>query len=285
MELLQLRYFYESARNENFTKTAEKYMVPISSVSASVRRLEKELGCKLFDRSCNRITLNPNGKRLQQSLSSIFNELDSVVDALSAPAMDNREIKMLVRAMRNHITDYIIEFNRKYPHTAFKTVFDFGETAPEDYDIIIDEKTDAYPGYEGFELFNMRLRLRVAESSPLLGRKLSLKQLYNQPFVSLSENSNMHKILMASCKQAGFVPNVVAQINDIECYEKLIESGIGIGIGRESMSSHTFPRIRPLDVADFEERYVVYVYYKHHENYGNVKHFLNFLEKHAYTHL
>ena len=34
MELLQLRYFYESAKNENFAKTAEKYMVPASSVSA-----------------------------------------------------------------------------------------------------------------------------------------------------------------------------------------------------------------------------------------------------------
>ena len=31
MELLQLRYFYESAKNENFAKTAEKYMVPASS--------------------------------------------------------------------------------------------------------------------------------------------------------------------------------------------------------------------------------------------------------------
>ena len=47
MELLQLRYFYESAKHENFAKTAEKYMVPASSISASVKRLEDELGCKL----------------------------------------------------------------------------------------------------------------------------------------------------------------------------------------------------------------------------------------------
>ena len=46
MELLQLRYFYESAKNENFAKTAEKYMVPASSISASVKRLEEELGCQ-----------------------------------------------------------------------------------------------------------------------------------------------------------------------------------------------------------------------------------------------
>ena len=49
MELLQLRYFFDSAKTESFAKTAEKYMVPASSVSASVKRLEKELGCKLFE--------------------------------------------------------------------------------------------------------------------------------------------------------------------------------------------------------------------------------------------
>ena len=80
MELLQLRYFYESAKNENFAKTAEKYMVPPSSVSASVKRLEDELGCKLFDRRSNRITLNENGMQLQNSLSVIFDELDQTVE-------------------------------------------------------------------------------------------------------------------------------------------------------------------------------------------------------------
>ena len=63
MELLQLKYFYESANTESFTKTAQRHLIPVSSVSASIKRLEKELGCKLFDRTSNRIKLNQNGKR------------------------------------------------------------------------------------------------------------------------------------------------------------------------------------------------------------------------------
>ena len=38
MELLQLRYFLDSAENENFSKTAEKYMVPASCVSIAVKK-------------------------------------------------------------------------------------------------------------------------------------------------------------------------------------------------------------------------------------------------------
>ncbi len=278
MEILQLRYFFESAKNESFTKTAEKFMVPTSSVSASVRLLEKELGCKLFDRAYNRIILNNNGKRLQQTLFSVFSELDQTVRELSDTSADKREIKMLVRAMRNKITDYIIEYSKQYPNITFKTVFDYENSSFENYDIIIDEKTDTYHEYEMFELFNMRIRLKVASNSSLLGRKLTLKQLYNKSFVSLSEKSNMHKILIRACKRAGFSPNIVAQINDIQCYEKMIASGIGIGLGRENTDISNTEKVSYLDVADFDERYVVYAYYKKQSAYGNVKKFLDFLE-------
>ena len=123
MEILQLRYFFESAKTESFAKTAEKYMVPTTSVSASVKRLENELGCKLFDRFSNRIMLNDNGRRFQKSLSVIFEELNEAVESLSAVNNDNREIKILVRSMRSTIIDYIIEYKTKYPQITFKTFF------------------------------------------------------------------------------------------------------------------------------------------------------------------
>ncbi len=279
MEILQLRYFYESAQNESFAKTAEKYMVPTTSVSAAVKRLEKELGCKLFDRYSNRIILNANGRRFRQSLCLVFAELDGAVEEMAAKSGDNREIRMLVRGMRRKITDSIIQYNMKYPHVAFKTVFDFKETDYEHYDIIIDEKTDAYPEYEKFELCSIRLRLKCAAGDPLLDRKLILNQLCNRQFVSMGEESNMHKILMNACNRAGFTPNVAVFCNDIECFEKLIASGIGIGLGREErIRTGPEAEVEYLDISDFDERYTVYVYYRKQAYYGNVKSFLDFLQ-------
>ena len=280
MEMLQLRYFFDSAKTENFAKTAEKYLVPTTSVSAAVKRLENELGCKLFDRSSNRILLNDNGRRLQQSLCLIFDELNSVTSKLSDPSTDKREIKMLVRAMRRQITDDIIEYNRKHPNIAFKTVFDFGETDFENYDIIIDEKTDRYPTYETFELCNMRIRLKVASDNPLCGRQLTMRQLCNQPFVSIGEQSNMHRLLLNACHKAGFFPNVAVMSNDIACYEKFIRSGMGIGLSKERPQNAT-DQTAYLDVTDFDERYTVYAYYRKDAAYGNVKSFLDFLHSKA----
>ena len=277
MEILQLRYFFESAKFESFAKTAQKYMVPITSVSASVKRLEAELGCTLFDRQANGILLNDNGRKLQQSLYVVFGELDDITATLADKNTDTREIKMLVCAMRGHITDYIIEYKEKHPHISFKTVFDFDETNMDNYDIIIDDKPQKYTEYENFELCSTRIMLKASSDSPLCNRKLTLKQLRNQSFLSMGEQSSMHKILINSCKRAGYTPNIVVQTNDTQCYKKCLESGIGIGLGRDDPREYN-NNVRFLDVADFDARQTVYGFYKKQHAYGNVEHFINFLK-------
>ena len=283
MEILQLKYFFDSAKNGSFAKTAEKYMVPQTSVSASVKRLEKELGCELFSRTSNRILLNENGKRLLTSLDKIFDELNYAVDSLSNKTSDTREIKMLVRAMRSTITDHIIEYKTKHPHISFKTVFDFDDLDFEKYDIIIDEQNNDYESFEKIILYNTKVRLRIASTHPLAHKKLTLKQLSNQPFVSIGENNGMHKILINACKKAGFIPNIVVLSNDIWCNRKFVEAGVGIGLAREYPFPVKNENIKILDVSDFNEKQVICGYYKKNSAYGNVEHFLNFLKNKAIT--
>lgn len=111
MEILQLRYFFLSAKNQNFSTTAKMFDVPTTAVSSSVRRLEEELGCKLFDRTHNRIILNAKGQRFQQALCTVFAELDKAVEDISTEYIDKREIKVLVRGMRREVTKLLSKFS------------------------------------------------------------------------------------------------------------------------------------------------------------------------------
>lgn len=279
MELLQLRYFYESAKNGSFARTAEKFMVPTTSVSASVRRLEQELDCRLFDRSCNRIILNDNGKRLQQSLCAVFGELDDAVEELSGKITDDRQIKILVRSVRRWVTDAIIAYSKLHPKVVFRTVFDFRETDFKNYHLIIDADINSYPEYEKFELLSRKLRLKTKAGDPLCGKQLQLKELCKQKFVSMGEESNYHKILVGACGRAGFTPDISVMCNDIECYERFIEAGMGIALGIQTGRAAG----EYLNVTDFHERYTVCGYYKKQDYYGNVKSFLDYLRARAYT--
>ena len=276
MEILQLRYFYESAKTQSFTRTAKKFMVPVSAVSSSVKRLETELGCRLFERDANRIQLNDSGRLLQQSLCAIFRELDDVVKKITDYGEDSREIKLLVRGMRRNITDYITEYKTMYPDTDFKIAFE-EEAGFSDYDVIIDEENGRYSGYERIELFTMQLRLKCAADHALRGQTLSLNQLCKQPFIVMDANGNMNRILEKACNRVGFHPQISVVCNDLECYEKFIACNMGIGIGRKLGDSEN-SGVADLDVRDFKERYTLYAYYVEKEYYGKVKSFVEFIK-------
>lgn len=272
MELLQLRYFFDSSKNESFSKTAQKYTVPPSSVSASVKHLEDELGCKLFDRTGNRIILNENGKRLQQSLCKVFDELDTVVDLLN-PEKDSREVKLLVRTTRNRITEYIIEFKSKYPHIRIVAEFGTGKHPFDQYDIIISSPDDGLGDYGKFRLFSQPMCLQASREHPLCGRRLTVSGLCNQAFISLGENTATHKILVDACHRAGFTPNIVMFCNDTGCYQRCLEGNLGIGIGYDV--GH-YGKVERLDVVDFDERQDVYVFYKTQSAGANIHRIIDF---------
>ncbi|MBQ8408068.1 MAG: LysR family transcriptional regulator [Clostridia bacterium] len=275
MELLQLKYFLDSAESGSFSETAKKHMVPTTSVSAAVKRLENELGFRLFDRSANKITLNKHGKRLKDALQTAFFEIDAAIADIST-AEDDREINLLVRAVRSDISDCIIEYNRRHTGVKFNAVFDFNERDFEKYDVIIDEKSNSYTGYSGFCLVDMQIRMKAARGYFDLPKKLKLADLQSYPFISWGESSNMHKILMNACASAGFSPRIAVQLNDKECYDKMLRAGVGIGLGRENPDEE-LPALQYIDVADFDERYSVFCYYNPKTCFGNVKGFVDYL--------
>lgn len=280
MDLLQLRYFYDSANYLSISKTAEKYGVPATSVSACIRRLEGELGCKLFDRTPNRIVLNDKGKIMHDSLKLIFGEMDRMVQAVSGTADNHKEIKILVKAIRVLITDQVIRYKQKYTRARFKLVADFDETDLDGYDIIIDAKSDQYPGYDSLELGEQRIFCYVPAGSDLCAHKYHLKQLAQMPFVLMSQQGNHGKIFLAACKTAGFSPNIVAQVNDSACFRKIISSGIAIGVtGKFGAAVEGNTTLVPLNITDFKHKQTICMYYKKESNHGNAARFVSFLRE------
>lgn len=282
MDLLQLRYFYDSANYLSISKTAEKYGVPPTSVSASIRRLEKELGCKLFDRTANRISLNDRGKMMRDSLRNIFAEMDHMLQSVSTVADDTKEIKILVRAGRAMVTDQMIAYKKTYSHTRFKLVADFEETESDDYDIIVDSASDRYAGYQSVELKKQRILCYVPEGSDLCTRKYRLKQLAQMPFVVMGRRGTPGRIFLNACKNAGFSPNIVAQVNDSACFRKIISSGVAIGVSGKFRSAVVGDTtLVPLNITDFTYEHPLCMYFKQEVCTGNTARFISFLQENA----
>jgi DNA-binding transcriptional LysR family regulator len=83
-ELRQLRAFVAVAQELNFTRAAERLHLGQQAVSKSVRRLERELGVTLLERTTREVRLTPAGIAL---LDGAVRSLDAV-DAAVARARD-----------------------------------------------------------------------------------------------------------------------------------------------------------------------------------------------------
>lgn len=277
MELLQLRYFFESAKNESFAKTAEKYMVPASSVSASVKRLEEELGCKLFDRRSNRVVLNESGIQLQNSLSVIFDELDQTVEKIRANKPKKTEIRILVLAMRDHICDIMFEYQKLYPNVHFVAMFDVDNNVASDYDLIIDKYCESYQEYKRHELGNYRICFKATPEHPLVGKELTMIDLRHERFITLEYELGLNSSLIECCKNAGFYPNIVLQTNDRQCFRQSAASGIGLGLWLKSELAPPPEGLVDLEVTDLQLRHTLYLYYKNNIVNEQLKDFISFL--------
>lgn len=262
MELLQLRYFYESAKTENFSHTAAKYLVSPSSVSISIKKLEKELGCELFDRNGNKIRLNSNGRLLQKALSVSLPVLDEAVDVLTSTESEQvGDIWLLVRSERRNILDYIYRFKQTHPNIIFHISHDFNAVNISPYDFIIDEQTSRYSGFTCLPIIKESIRLAASGQNPLTGKQLLLQDLKDEPFITMCNGSSLNRITVESCRKAGFSPNIVIESDDPQYIRKCIEMDLGIAFVPElSWHGEFGEHTGFLDVVDFELSRVTCIY-------------------------
>lgn len=79
LDMRLLRHFVAVAEELHFSRAAERLLVAQQAVSRDVRRLERQLGIVLFDRTTRRVTLTPAGEELLQRARPLLAHHDDVV--------------------------------------------------------------------------------------------------------------------------------------------------------------------------------------------------------------
>ena len=279
--MLQLRYFYESALAESFSKTAQKHMVPVSSVSASVKRLETELGVTLFERTGNRIFLTEKGRLFLKTVEQLTENLEKGVQAVRDTHESEERLTLLVFSNRKMVINRILRFRKLHPSISFRLDISPQKEHITDYDIVIGNPSEPLNEYDYFEFSRYAVKIEALSSNPLTQRAITLDQLRNQPFVTLNRQkmNGGFQALSQACMQRGFTPKIALECNDYECRDVCVLSGVALGITLAKKNGHSpLPNVQFLEISDFNEIVINNFYYKKNAYRGAVKLFVDFIK-------
>lgn len=229
MELLQLRYFLHTAETENISATAKAFMVPPSGVSASIKKLERELGICLFTRTANRISLNENGRIYYKALKNAFRLVDGArLEIRERTGEIGGEIRLLILTNRSLVTKQISEFKKKYPAVSF-TIQHLPQEKNSAYDIIVSDKEPEKDRFTAYPFVREELFLAVHRDNHLVKEtQVTPKQLAGEKFICMPRGTSLRTHMDTLFHQNGIAPAIVIECDDPYYICEYVKMGLGV---------------------------------------------------------
>lgn len=280
MELRHLRYFVAVAEELNFTRAAEKLHLAQPSLTRQIHNLEEELSVRLLDRTKNQVSLTEEGRSF-------------LLDARRLLALSVESVKAVQRFSRGESIQlnlgYLFKFNFDLLPATLDTFYQISpDVAVNLFDMSPAEQLRALEARK-IDLGFVGLRPSVAGKTlvalsweciarhnvvvvlparhPLAKRsRILAKDLKSLFFVAMSEQTHpgSRDWLTALCRQAGFTPRILQDVELESGIMTFVAEGLGVTLAREQIKNlpHRGVVFRPLAAAAKADYWIAW----HREN-------------------
>jgi DNA-binding transcriptional LysR family regulator len=257
MELRQLRYLVAVAEEGGFARAAARVRVAQPAVSQQIAQLEREVGAELFDRGGRRVTLTPAGEAFlpcaraalaaasagKDAVAALRGELAGELAIGTVPCPPAWLVERLGRYRREH-PKVRLALRTGSPESLTARVGS-GELSAAVIGVAVG-RLPAGPSGQGLRaglasrsVGAEPLVLAVARDHRLAGERTaeaagtaeaSLDDLQGEPVVTLTPGTGLRSVLEAACSEAGFVPDVQAETDDLALLADLVAHGLGVAL-------------------------------------------------------
>ncbi|MEU6992999.1 LysR family transcriptional regulator [Streptomyces sp. NPDC046465] len=240
MEIRQLEYFVAVVEDGNFTRAAARVHVTQPGVSAQIRRLERELGYELLDRSGRTVRPTAVGEALlpyaKAALAAVRNAR-LAVDQVAGLLRGRVNVGMVTVVASLDVPGMLAEFQAAHP--AVEVALRQGST-----DDLVDGLKD---GELDMAFLGMAveppafLRTEVVHADPLVAvlrvddefaerDSLVLKELASRQLISLPSDSGTRRQLDISLAAAGIDAPIAFSASDPQALVDMAARGFGVAI-------------------------------------------------------
>ena len=177
MELRHLRYFVAIAEERSFTRAAERLWVSQPGLSTQMRRLEAELGLRLFDRLPRGVELTQAGELFLERARVALTAAESagaIGRDLEAGVVGSVRLGIATGARWRFTSDLLQRFSRERPGVEFTVLEGYGGTLWRDLrdgrlDALVAPAGHASPHLRTLELGFEAWVVRIGTGHPLAG--------------------------------------------------------------------------------------------------------------------
>lgn len=260
MELRQLEYFVAVAEERNFTRAAERVHISQSGVSAQIRRLERELGADLFDRSARVVTLTVAGEAALDHARAALAAAEAVGQAVGEVAdliRGTLTVGMVVGCTITPLFDALAAFHRAHPGVEISLLEDNSDRLVHavrggTVDLALIGAAGAIPdGLDALTIISERLVAAVPTGHPLAAsRRITLVDLVSHPIVCMPAGTGVRTAFDQACAVQGLHPSIALQAGAADAIADLAARGLGIAILSDSMAAHYRDRLVALTITD-----------------------------------
>ena len=243
MELRQLTHFLAVADAQHFTRAATRVHLTQSSLSSSIRALERELGADLFVRSTRRVELTEAGRALlpaaQRAVAAAEDGLDAIAGVrglvrghLAIGVIQTQTVgpvnvpALLARYHRRHPAVTLRLHHAGVPSLVHQTAD--GELELAVVDLPLGPQANRV---EARPLGTESLLLGVAEHDPLASRhRVRLTDLADRDFVEYRADSSLRASIDHACQGAGLQRRIACEVDTIADLVELVALGLGVSL-------------------------------------------------------
>lgn len=232
MELYELRYFIKVAEMEHMTRAAHELSLSEPALSRVIRKLEEELGVKLFSRRGRSITLTEGGNVLLARSRELLKHAGDIRAELQGVQQLRQPVRLAARAAASVLPELLERFHAANPDVVVSVVQnDNAIIRNQEYDLMIGGSIIQPPKYSSVVLLEDPFRVLLPENHSLAREgAIALKQLEGQDFIGLPPNRFISAIIDQALEAFHVHVRHCIYSDDALMIRNLVERGLGVAI-------------------------------------------------------
>ena len=237
MNLRDLKYIVEVAREKNFARASAKVFVSQPALSMQIKKLEETLGVEIFERDKQNFLITPVGAEIIKKAEIILQESEEI-KMIAKNSKDPHKGEIRIGAFPTvasyFLPNFVKNIHKKFPHLKIflieaKSDELIAKLKSGELDFCLLAMPIADDNLIGEKIFSEKFLLATPKGHPFSKKsKIQIKELKNQELMLLEDGHCLRDQALEICSMVRAYENQDFRATSLETLRQMVANGTGI---------------------------------------------------------